>query len=198
MTFVEPISEEDAEGRLAELYAGDRERAGYLPNYARAFSHNADAYGAGKQLAASIAGRMDTRRYELATVGAARALRSSYCLLAHGSILARGMLSPEAVAELAAGGTPDELTEQEAAVVAYAEQIARDATAVSAEDVERLRELGLSDAEITDVALAATARCFFSKTLDALGALPDAAYAELDEELRDALVRGRPIDAPLP
>ncbi len=44
-----------------------------------------------------------------------------------------------------------------------------------------------------DVVLAAAARCFFSKTLDALGVLPDASYRELDPELRDALVVGRPI-----
>ena len=44
-----------------------------------------------------------------------------------------------------------------------------------------------------DVVLAATARCFFSKTLNALGVLPDASYAELDAGLREALVVGRPI-----
>ena len=42
---------------------------------------------------------------------------------------------------------------------------------------------------------AASARCFFSKTLDALGAEPDAAYRELDARLVDPLVVGRPIEA---
>ena len=46
--------------------------------------------------------------------------------------------------------------------------------------LDRLRSLGLSDAEIVDVALAAAARCFFSKALDALGVAPDAKYAALD------------------
>jgi hypothetical protein len=44
-----------------------------------------------------------------------------------------------------------------------------------------------------DVVLAASARCFFSKTLDALGVLPDAAYRELPEDVQEALVVGRPI-----
>ena len=44
-----------------------------------------------------------------------------------------------------------------------------------------------------DVVLAASARCFFSKTLDALGVLPDASYAALDPDVREALVVGRPI-----
>jgi hypothetical protein len=44
-----------------------------------------------------------------------------------------------------------------------------------------------------DIVLAAAARCFFSKTLDALGVLPDASFRELEPELREALVVGRPI-----
>ena len=44
-----------------------------------------------------------------------------------------------------------------------------------------------------DVILAAAARCFFSKTLDALGVQPDPGYRDLDPGLRLALVVGRPI-----
>ena len=43
--------------------------------------------------------------------------------------------------------------------------------------------------------LTAAARCFFSKTLDGIGALPDAHYRQLDPELLDVLVVGRPIAA---
>ena len=57
----------------------------------------------------------------------------------------------------------------------------------------KVRYLGLSEAEIMDVVLAAAARCFFSKTLDALDVRPDAAYRELEPRLREALVVGRPI-----
>lgn len=56
--------------------------------------------------------------------------------------------------------------------------------------------LRLTDADILDIVLAATARCFFSKTLDALGAQPDARYAELAPPIRDALTVGRPIAEP--
>ena len=35
--------------------------------------------------------------------------------------------------------------------------------------------------------------CVSSKALDGLGVRPDAGYAQLDQELRDALVVGRPI-----
>ena len=46
-----------------------------------------------------------------------------------------------------------------------------------------------------DVVLAAAARCFFSKTLDALCVEPDASYRQLAPELREVLVVGRPIAA---
>jgi alkylhydroperoxidase family enzyme len=75
----------------------------------------------------------------------------------------------------------------------FAEKIVDDAASITAADVEHLRSLGLSDAEVFDIALAAAARCFFSKTLDALGVQPDNRYAELDLGLREALVVGRPI-----
>jgi hypothetical protein len=75
-----------------------------------------------------------------------------------------------------------------------AERIVDDATAIGDADLQRLRDLGLSETDIMDVVLAATARCFFSKTLDGLGILPDASYRDLEPELRDALVVGRPID----
>ena len=74
-----------------------------------------------------------------------------------------------------------------------ADKVAADAAAVTAEDIDGLRRLGLSDADIVDVVLAAAARCFFSKTLDGLGVQADARFAELDPPLRDALTVGRPI-----
>ncbi len=76
-----------------------------------------------------------------------------------------------------------------------AERIVDDATSVQESDLQRLRDLGLEADEIMDVVLAATARCFFSKTLDALGVLPDAHYNELEPELQELLVVGRPIAA---
>jgi alkylhydroperoxidase family enzyme len=86
------------------------------------------------------------------------------------------------------------LDDVDVAVFELADKVAGDATSVTQEDVDGLRALGLSDAEITDVVLAAAGRCFMSKVVDALGALPDRQYAErLEPALRDALTVGRPI-----
>jgi uncharacterized peroxidase-related enzyme len=164
-------------------------------NYEAAFAHRPAIYGAWQQLSAAIRESMDLRRYELATFAAARRLRSSYCLLAHGGILARQFYEPAQVREIALDHHDAGLDAVDVAVMDLAEKIAADATAVCAEDVDRLRELGLSDAEIVSVVSAAAARCFFSKALDALGVQPDASYESLEPELREALVVGRPIAA---
>ena len=190
MAFIDTIPEGRASDELAALYDDERARMGILPNYVRAFSARPEVYRAWQQLNGTIK-QHDVRRYELATLAAARALRSSYCALAHGKVLAEQFYDPATVPSLPAG-----LDEADAAVMAFAEKVARDATSVEQEDVDRLRRLGLADEEILDVALAAAARSFFSKTLDALGVQPDAAYAELEPALRDALTVGRPIELP--
>jgi uncharacterized peroxidase-related enzyme len=160
-------------------------------NYERAFELRPAAYTAWQQLNGAIKAEMDPRRYELATLAAARRLRSSYCCLAHGKVLAERFGEP--VARIAADHRTADLDEIDVAVMDLAEQVAEDATSVSPADLQRLRDLGLSQEEIMDVILAAAARCFFSKTLDALGVQPDRSYRDLDPGLRQALVVGRPI-----
>jgi alkylhydroperoxidase family enzyme len=132
----------------------------------------------------------------LATIAAARELRSSYCALAHGSVLLdKGFLEPEALQAVVSDHGGAGLDEVDVAVMDLAAKVARDALTVEQADVDRLRSLGLSDQDILDVVLAAAARCFFSKVLDSLGAEPDAKYGQLDPALREALTVGRAIAA---
>jgi alkylhydroperoxidase family enzyme len=160
-------------------------------NMERAFAERPEVYAAWAQLNGAIKAGMDLRRYELATLAAARRLRSSYCCLAHGTVLLERFDEP--LLEIALDHRAAGLDEVDVAVMDLAERVVDDATSIDDADLQRLRELGLSETEIMDVVLAAAARCFFSKTLDSLGVLPDASYRRLAPELRDALVVGRPI-----
>jgi uncharacterized peroxidase-related enzyme len=175
------------------MYAVDRELFSQLPNLTRAFSLRPEVYAAWRQLNGAIKANMDLRRYELATIAAARRLRSSYCMLAHGSVMLNKFLEPEAVRALAEDYRSAGLEPADVAVMDLADKVAVDATSVRQDDVDRLRSFGFTDAEILDVVLAAAARCFFSKSLDALGAEPDASYSQLEPGLRDSLIVGRPI-----
>ena len=193
MAFLETIDEELADGEVAVIYERDVERLGYLPNFTRTFSLHPGAYDAWRHLIAAIAKPMDERRYELATVGAATSLGSSYCSLAHGKILEDKFFEPSEVRQIAEDPSRSVLDDIDTLIVELAAKVAGDATSVTEGDIESLRSAGLSDREILDVILAAAARSFFSKVLDATGTLADSVYLELAPELREALTVGRPI-----
>jgi alkylhydroperoxidase family enzyme len=167
------------------------QNADVTTNFEKAFAERPEVLAAWQQLNGAIKAGMDLRRYELATLAAARRLRSSYCCLAHGSVLIERFDEP--VREIALDHRTAGFDEVDVAVMDLAERVVDDAASIGDEDLQRIRDLGLSEVEIMDVVLAAAARCFFSKTLDALGVRPDASYRDLDPELLDVLVVGRPI-----
>jgi len=160
-------------------------------NYQRAFSERPEVLDAWVQLNTAIKAGMDLRRYELATLAAARRLRSSYCCLAHGTVLVEQFGEP--VREIALDHRSAGLDAVDVAVMDLAERVVDDAASIGDAELQPLRDLGLSETEIMDVVLAAAARCFFSKTLDGIGVRPDASYRDLEPELLEVLVVGRPI-----
>ena len=195
MAFIEPLPDDQVDERIRELYEADEERFGFVPNFTRTFARRPQVYEAWKQLNGAIQQSIGVRRYELATLAAAHRLRSSYCMLAHGKILADRFLGPEVLRQVVVDHRAAGLDPVDVAVMDLAEKVAGDAAAMSDADLAPLRDLGLSDDEIFDVVLAAGARAFFSKTLDALGLQADAEYAEMQPKLREALTVGRPISA---
>jgi uncharacterized peroxidase-related enzyme len=181
MTFIETVPAGEATGDVAAMYEADTELRGFLPNYTQAFSHRPDVYAAWRRLVGAITQNMDPRRYELASVAAARVLRSTYCTAAHTIVLSEKW--PDA-----------DRDDVDMAVIDLAEKVARDAASVEQGDIDRLRDLGLTDAEVFDVVAAAALRSFFAKTLDGLGAQPDAQFAQrLDAGQRDDVTVGRPF-----
>jgi uncharacterized peroxidase-related enzyme len=193
MTYIEAITQDAASPAAAALLEADEARWGYVPNLARAFAHRPAVYEAWQRLNGALKETMGPRRYELVTLAAARRLRSSYCALAHGKVLADQLFEADTVRDLAVDHRSAGVEPVDVAVMDLAEQVVDDASSVTEADIGRLRDLGLSDPEIFDVVAAAAARCFFSKTLDALGVQADTAFAEMSPALRDVLTVGRPI-----
>lgn len=196
MPYIPTISPEEAAGPVKELYDQELAGQGYVSNFTRAFSRRPEVLAGWLALKNAITSGMEPRLYELATVAAATAIRSSYCSLVHGQILATRYYQPDTVASIAADETAGALVAldaADAAVVRFARKVAMEADKVTQEDIDELRDLGFSDDDIQNVILAAAARCFFSKVLDATGTLPDAALREIPEQLRSALTVGREI-----
>ena len=83
------------------------------------------------------------------------------------------------------------LTEQQVEMLAYAEQITRDASRIGQEDIDRLRSVGHTDLNIADIALAASYRNFMSRYFDAVGATAEAEFLDADPATRDLMAVGR-------
>lgn len=193
MAYIETTPPATATGDVRAIYERNQAKFGYVPNYVKLFSHRPQVLMQWGPFLGSIRDPMDLRRYELVTLAAARALRSSYCALAHGTVLRRQFYPADRLQAIAHDYTAAELTPAEVAMMRFAELVVRDAAAVTRDDVQVLRDHGFGDTEIFDIAATASVRCFFSKLSDALGAEPDATFAQLEEGLRTELVVGRPI-----
>ena len=185
--FIQTVSEEEAVGKLRDIYEGDRKSMGYVPNYAKVFSPRPDVLETWRTFQGSIRKNLRLRRYELVTFAAARALNCRYCLLAHGDILNKNGVSVDQLRRILTNFKNAGLEPVEVAMMEFAQKIIRAANEISGADVDVLRTLGLNDTEIFDITLTATMRSFASKTFDALGAEPDAAYKELAQQLSDLL-----------
>jgi uncharacterized peroxidase-related enzyme len=190
--FIETIPEDAATGATADYYRQQRDAWGFLPNYAGAFGHRPDVAQAWNALNLAIRGGMDRRRFELATIAAARALRSTYCTAAHSKFLRDVCGDETSLHRIAEAPSGDTLDEQDRAVYRFAAKVATDAASVQQNDVDQLRAEGLSDADIAGVVYAAAARSFFTRVLDGVGARLDPQTArEFDPELYGSMVVGR-------
>jgi uncharacterized peroxidase-related enzyme len=192
--LINPSGGPDDEVR--EWYDDQAARWGYLPNYAAAFASRPDVARAWTTLNLAVRDGMDRRRFELATIAAARALRSTYCTTAHSKFLRDACNDEATMLSIAADPDGGSLDATDRAVVAFASKVALDAAAISPADVDALRAVGLSDNDIADVVFAAAARCFFAKVLDGVGVSADHQLAAaFDPGVVEQLTVGRPIAA---
>ena len=194
MSYIETVSPDQAEGAVLEMYEHQQNHWGYVPNYAKSFSHRPEVMARWGRLLAEIRRPLDDRTFELVTFAAAVELRHTSCSLAHGNALTP-FFTHEQIQAIAEQGDLDFLSEAEREMVRFSRQVARDAAAIGEKDIQRLRDCGVDDATIFDIAATAAGRAFFTKVLDAVGSLPDAAFQRLEEKFRVPLTVGRPISS---
>ncbi len=193
MAFIRTIDPNESRGDVRAMYERQQASWGYVPNYAKIFSHRPEVMARWASLLAGIRKTIEPRRFELVTLAAAYELKNSACALAHGKALTR-WLSPADVAALLDDEAPSPLSEGDVIMVRFARKVARDASAITAGDVEALKVAGFDDGEIFDIVATVAGRAFFTKLLDGLGIEPDRPFGDIDESLRRRLTVGRPID----
>jgi alkylhydroperoxidase family enzyme len=108
-------------------------------------------------------------------------------MLAHGAELRKNFFSLNELKAIVKDFHNSSLPVEEVTMMSFAQKVITQTHLVNQSDIDELRTYGLSDDEILDVILVSTARSFISKTVDALGAVPDKVYQELEPELLQLL-----------
>jgi uncharacterized peroxidase-related enzyme len=193
MTYIATIRPAEATGAVRQMYDEVGAQWGFVPNWVQAFSARPDVRAGWMSLLTAIKAHLPARTYELATLAAARALNNTYCVMAHGRVLAEQVFDASTVTAIIENREATRLEPRERAMMAFVDRIVREAERIGEEDIAALRRHGYSDEEIFDIAAAASARCFFAKLLDALGVQADASFSTLDPEFRNAAMVGRPM-----
>lgn len=191
--FLQTIADDEATGRVAEIYEAQKSQLGFVMAAARCFTARPDLLPIYTEFADKIrAGfSLGVREWRLITLIAAKHIPSTYCSYVYGKQLIGDLGSKEAVVafqrDFRTAGLPDKDVE----MLAYAEKITKDASQVSQADIDRLRSAGFTDREICDIALCASFRCFVSRFFDAMGAGPERCYIDEDAGFRSAMTVGK-------
>lgn len=191
--FIKPIALESAEGSTKAIYEEVIRDAGFLPEFVQIFSHHPEAYTAWERLITTVYDGMDRRRCELATLTAARTMKSTSCSVAHGRTLKNRFFSTDEVIQIATDHHDAGLDAVEVAIIDFAEKAAADPTTTTQADIDQLKSLGLTDRNIFDIAFAVAARAFLTTLIESLGTVAEQPWVDdLDPGLLKVLTVGRP------
>ncbi|WP_149084816.1 MULTISPECIES: carboxymuconolactone decarboxylase family protein [Microbacterium] len=186
--IIHPPEQATATGHVAAMYESDLADDGIVFAHTRAMAVNPEAHAAFESLVHAIVPSIGVRVYEAATLGAARAIGSAHCLLAHGRRSLRAGIVDEPGLAAFADGDDRAFTEPEQAVIRFATRLSTDPGSMTDADAQELRDAGFTDRQIVDITLAAAARNYFSRALLAL-AVPVEDVPGLTPGLTAALAR---------
>lgn len=192
MSILQTPSDTEANGAIAAAYAADRAVLGYVPSHTRVLALNPEAFDAWKALQSSIAQSMGIRRYELVTLAAALGIGSKHCRLAHGQKTLK-YIEEEKLVRIAENYHDAGLDQAEVAMMDFAVKLSTDSVNMNDADSQTLRDAGFTDREIVDIALAAAARNYLSRILQALAVDVDVP-PQLSEAMRTALLKPLELD----
>lgn len=194
--YLETIAEEDATGRIAEIYREQKKNFGFLMEADMCWTTRPDLLPLFEHFFNEVKGKfsLDVREWRLITLIAAKHVPSTYCSYVYGRLLADAVGWRDAVLAVHRDFRSAGLSAKDVAMLDYAENIAKNASQVSKADIERLRAVGFTDRQICDIALCASLRCFMSRFFDAVGAGPERPFFDSDEAFRAALTVGRKPD----
>jgi uncharacterized peroxidase-related enzyme len=177
--FDVPDEAELPEG-LRKLFARARERLGFVPNVFRVYSYRPERLSAWfahyRQLHEPTENLSAADREMIAVVVSA-ANGCLYCLVAHGAALREELGDPVLGERISYDWRRAGLDARRTAICAYAEKLTRDPRAVDRDDLQRLRDAGLTEAEAWDVIEIAAMYNFTNRLAMGTNMLPNEEYS---------------------
>jgi len=149
MPNIKPLDPTKADTRTAETLAKVQRKLGALPNLFTTLANAPAALNGYLQLGEALAGgRLSAQQRELIAVAIAQENACGYCLSAHTAI-GKGAGVTEAELNKARRGSAGNA--KDAAILTFAQRVARDRGGVAPSEIEALRKLGIDDGLIIEV-----------------------------------------------
>ena len=157
MPWIREIETQDAQGELKAVYDQLLESRGKVANILKVHSLNPGSMRTHLEMYMQLMfGRSPLSRGEREAIAVAVSAANdcAYCVNHHAEALGRFEKDPARLEQLVADYSKvADLSERHRAILDYATRLTRTPTAVAENDIAGLREAGLSDEEILDVAL---------------------------------------------
>jgi uncharacterized peroxidase-related enzyme len=182
----------------AALYARDIAEDGYVGNLTQLWAWRPDVHDAFARVRTILMEKsaLSLRERAVLVCATAATLGDSYCALAWGTRLA-SETNPTTAAAVLQRKEATMLTSRERELAIWAGKVVREPNAITADEVDRLRAVGITDEEIFNVTTFVAFRLAFSTVNDALGAHPDPQLAaEAPAAVRESVVYGRSVSGP--
>ena len=190
--FIKTIEPDEATGEIADLYNAEIASMGKVMQATQCWSARPDMILPVERLLHQLRDNFSLGlvNFRLITFVAAKYVPSSYCSHVYFKSLS-GAIGREQALAVQADYRNAGLSEQQVAMLAYAEQITRDASQIGQADIDRLRTVGFTDLNIADIALAASYRNFMSRYFDAVGATVEPEFLDADPVVRAQMSVGK-------
>jgi len=172
MSWIEEIAVDDADGKLAEIYADLIKKRGKISNILQVHSLNPDALSSHLDLYMAIMfGKSGLSRAEREAIGVVVSATNdcAYCVNHHAEALKRYVKDEETLSLLSSGDGLETLEPRLSNIVRHAEKLTSAPEAMTESDLGELRAVGLTDNDILDLTLIAAYFNFVNRMALGLG-----------------------------
>jgi uncharacterized peroxidase-related enzyme len=181
MTWIKTLTADEVSGPLRQMYEADLARLGFVMAATRALSLRPDVAQAFDAFTAAVkaASALSPQQRRLISLVVADRLGSTYCVLVYAVDVERDLGGLERVRAVLRDYRDAGLGTREVAILDYA--VAAATGHPTERHVARLREQGVDDGTILDIAVWATLRALRSRLYDALGVQTDPFFLEQED-----------------